>query len=243
MNARVPTLPTPTTLRAMSTTSNSLEQVAAIVLQASPGRRGTARGSRARSRRRRCRSVAASSRSGMTIGGWLTIRYRPSTCSASFDSACRLSRVRAFSAVFSARFCGPLLRRLLARVPFRSSRAAFSIAAISVFLRQAGVPDVHRAHLGELGHRLSVGASPTRASRRARRPCVKPLLRAAIVKLAAMRFTSYSNGPGSVSSKSFRSNSSVPLGRREHTEVRQMRVAAQLDVQARPSACPSDRRP
>ncbi len=40
----------------------------------------------------------------------------------------------------------------------------------------------------------------------------KPLLRAAIVKLADMRFTSYSNGPGSVSSKSFRSNSSARSG-------------------------------
>ena len=39
-----------------------------------------------------------------------------------------------------------------------------------------------------------------------------PLLRAAIVKLAAIRFTSYSNGPGRVSSKSFRSNSSLRSG-------------------------------
>src|SRR5204863_7397313 len=39
-----------------------------------------------------------------------------------------------------------------------------------------------------------------------------PLLRAAIVKLAAIRFTSYSNGPGSVSSKSFKSNSSFRSG-------------------------------
>jgi hypothetical protein len=33
-----------------------------------------------------------------------------------------------------------------------------------------------------------------------------------MVKLAAIRFTSYSNGPGSVSSKSFRSNSSRRSG-------------------------------
>ena len=59
----------------------------------------------------------------------------------------------------------------------------------------------------------------------------KPLLRAPIVKLAARRFTSYSNGPGSVSSKSFRSNRSVPLGRGEHAEVRQVGVAAELDGQ------------
>ena len=41
---------------------------------------------------------------------------------------------------------------------------------------------------------------------------VKPLFCAAIVKLAAIRLTSYSNGPGSVSSKSFRSNSSRRSG-------------------------------
>ena len=40
----------------------------------------------------------------------------------------------------------------------------------------------------------------------------KPLLRAAMVKLAAMRLTSYSKGPGSVSSKSFTSNSRVRSG-------------------------------
>jgi hypothetical protein len=40
----------------------------------------------------------------------------------------------------------------------------------------------------------------------------KPLLRAAMVKLAAKRFTSYSNGPGSVSSKSLTSNSSRRSG-------------------------------
>ena len=41
---------------------------------------------------------------------------------------------------------------------------------------------------------------------------VNPLLRAAIVKLAAIRFTSYSKGPGSVSSKSFRSKTSCRSG-------------------------------
>ena len=41
--------------------------------------------------------LRARSRNGITIGGWLTIRYWPSTSSASFDSACKLSRVCAFS--------------------------------------------------------------------------------------------------------------------------------------------------
>ncbi len=48
--------------------------------------------------------------------------------------------------------------------------------------------------------------------------------------LAARRFTSHSHGPGSVSSKSLMSNSSLPLGRAEEAEVRQVRVAAELHV-------------
>ena len=44
--------------------------------------------------------MVASSRAGTTIGGWLTIRYWPSTRSPSLDSACRLSRVRALAAPF-----------------------------------------------------------------------------------------------------------------------------------------------
>ena len=48
-------------------------------------------------------NVAARSRPGTITGGWLTIRYCPSTSSASLDSACRLSRVCAFARFFSAR--------------------------------------------------------------------------------------------------------------------------------------------
>ena len=65
---------------------------------------------------------------------------------------------------------------------------------------------------GELGHRR-LGRPRTDASVASRASAlVKPLLRAAIVKLADMRLTSYSNGPGSVSSKSLRSNSSCRSG-------------------------------
>ena len=62
-----------------------------------------------------------------------------------------------------------------------------------------------------LGHRLPVRRHRRRVAVRAV-GLANPLLRAAIVKLAAMRFTSYSNGPGRVSSKSFRSNSSCRSG-------------------------------
>ena len=59
---------------------------------------------------------------------------------------------------------------------------------------------------------------------------VKPLLRAAMVKLAAIRFTSYSKGPGRVSSKSFRPNSSVRSGEAKPPK---------LDRWASPQSCTS----
>ena len=52
--------------------------------------------------------MASRSRIGTTIGGWLTIRYFPSTRSPSLDSACRLSWVCALAAAFSAFFSARL---------------------------------------------------------------------------------------------------------------------------------------
>ena len=74
-----------------------------------------------------------------------------------------------------------------------------------------GVPDFHRAHLRKAGHRLAVAATEAIVASRVS-AFEKPLLRAAIVKLAAIRFTSYSNGPGRVSSKSLTSNISLRSG-------------------------------
>jgi hypothetical protein len=62
---------------------------------------------------------------------------------------------------------------------------------------------------------------------------VKPLWRAAIVKLAAIRFTSYSNGPGRVSSKSLRSNSSRRSG--EANKPKFDRCASPQSWAARPA--------
>ena len=50
------------------------------------------------------------------------------------------------------------------------------------------------AHLRELGHRFPVGRTDAIAAARVS-ALANPLLRAAMVKLAAIRFTSYSNGP------------------------------------------------
>ena len=74
--------------------------------------------------------VAASSRTGMTIGGWLTIRYCPSTSSASLDSACTLSRVRAFAAFSCAVFRA--CRAFFPALPFWVSVARSMAAIISV---------------------------------------------------------------------------------------------------------------
>ena len=59
-----------------------------------------------------------------------------------------------------------------------------------------------------------------------------PLLRAAIVKLAAIRFTSNSKLPRQRLVDLFTSEQHLPLRRGEHAEVRQVSVAAQLDVKA-----------
>ena len=60
---------------------------------------------------------------------------------------------------------------------------------------------------------------------------VNPLLRAAMTTLAASRLTSHSHGPGSVSSKSFESNTSVRSGEANRPK---------LDRWASPDACDDD---
>ena len=75
----------------------------------------------------------------------------------------------------------------------------------------AGVPDLERALLGEPAHRLAIGAHAV-AHRSAPDPGGKPRSRPATSMLAANRLTSHSNGPGCVSSKSLRSNTSRRSG-------------------------------
>ena len=95
-------------------------------------------------RRRTCRTLSARSRNGTTIGGWLTIRYWPSTSSASFDSACRLSRVCAFAAIFS-RTLPARLRRLLVAGALRAARRS---------------PDrAHQLCFGHRAYQMSIVAS------------------------------------------------------------------------------------
>ena len=74
MNARVPTLPTPTTLRAASTNSKRSSSAAAVRLQRPAVRRelllDQGLGVLGERRDRSC----ATSRRGTMNGGWLTIR-------------------------------------------------------------------------------------------------------------------------------------------------------------------------
>ena len=152
------------------------------------------------------------------MGGWLTIRTgrRPARRAWTAPACCRGSR---------------LPKTLLCTGRQLGHFAPFFLAArvthSKLVLGQACVPDVHRAHLGELAHRLPVSRHRC-TRRRPRVPLEKPLLRAAITTLAASRFTSYSKGPGRVSSKSFRSKSSARSGdartHRSSTDVRRRRV-------------------
>ena len=74
----------------------------------------------------------------------------------------------------------------------------------------------------------------TAASTVARRSAApKSRSRAATSMLAASRLTSHSNGPRSVSSKSFTSNTSDRSGDAKNAEVQEVRVSAQLGVETR----------
>ena len=123
-----------------------------------------------------------------------------------------------------------LLQRLLLRLVF--SLEPFD-RRHQICLGQMGVPDVHRRHLSEIGHRRPVGAH--RGERR-----VAPLRLAEAV--VARRDREARRHPLHVVLERTRQRlveivqieQKLPLGRSEHTEIRQMRVATQLNRQARP---------
>ena len=239
MNARVPTLPTPTTLRATSMISKrssrwrrsfcSVDSVGAelladhvleLVRPTSP-------------------PSAGSSRRGITIGGWLMIRYLPSTSSASLDSACRLSRVRALAAIALARF-SPFFASFLL-LPASGLPEVLDVRE-QLLLGKMRVPDVHRAHLREL--RPSPPDRPART--RASPPCVsalvKPLLRPGDREARGHALHVVLERPGSVSSKSFTSNSSVRSGDAKMPKFDRC-ASPQSCTSGRRAACPSGRPP
>ena len=94
-----------------------------------------------------------------------------------------------------------------------------------------GVPDVEEAHRRELGHRRPVGAARPRVPPRAAPSRWWPLSRAATTKLATSRLTSHSNGAGQRLVEVVEVEDEAAVGRREHAEVRQVRVTAALHAQ------------
>jgi hypothetical protein len=80
--------------------------------------------------------MGARSRAGITIGGWLTIRYFPSASSPSLDSACRLSRVCAFCAAF----CPALFARFASSACFFACFLAAFDPFLACFARSAVAP-------------------------------------------------------------------------------------------------------
>ena len=133
------------------------------------------------------------------------------------DSACRLSRVYAFSPVFSAVFCARLAA-FTSCSDFAFFPPPFLIPATlprTAAMTSSSVRWAYQMSIVGIRANSAIAAryAATDASVDARVSAFEnPLLRAAIVKLAAIRFTSYSNGPGRVSSKSFKSNSSFRSG-------------------------------
>ena len=135
------------------------------------------------------------SRRGTTMGGFVAIRSVPSTLSASLASACRLSRERALSRA----------RRASARVFSSPARRTMSSAS----MREYQIASVAASANPAIASRYAAVAWTQARSRSFR---VRPLLRPAIATLATRRCRSHSHGPGSVSSKSFRSNTSARSG-------------------------------
>ena len=152
-------------------------------------------------------ALAPMSRSGTTIGGWCTIRYLPSTSSQSFDSALKLSRVRAFAATLWASFFAVFTCFLSTSSECAAVLMAAAMSCCDNRAYQTSVVDMPAKSAIAVRYAATDVSVASRIS-----DFPKPLLRPAIVKLAAIRFTSYSKGPGRVSSKSFRSNTSVRSG-------------------------------
>ena len=229
IQARVPTLPTPTTLRAKSTSWNcssrtrrSYWSVSAVVAQELLSA-GLEHG--------RAPRTSAKSSSGTISGGSETIR------ALAVDLAGELrERLHAVApARLRERLVEPLAH-LARRTASDSCGISFSMSR-RVYQTSRFLIPANSRHRGAVrGDRLEHDRAPARRG-------VKPLSRAAISMLTARRLTSHSHGPGSVSSKSLMSNTSRRSGEANSAEVRQVRVAAALHRQARSAASRPGRPP
>ena len=204
IQARVPTLPTPTTLRAVWTYLNSSNGMVVDPKRLSV--RAIERAACRRRARRARRPRAVRSSSGTISGGSATIRSSPS-----------ISPVRFAKHAACCRGSSP------SRCPSRPRFGLLLAEALLADLRARPVQDLRRRRRGRTRRRGCASRRPCRiiaavlARRRritiARRSAgSNPRSRPRTSKLAASRFTSHSHGPGSVSSKSLMSNSSCRSG-------------------------------
>ena len=131
-------------------------------------------------------------------GGSETMRGSPSTSSVSFANAFMLSFVRALAAAFAtvAACCFACCARSRCSIVSTSSRA----------YQTSRLPASASFRIHSRYERTEFRTALVRSA------SVKSRSRPAISKLAASRFRSHSNGPGSVSSKSLRSKTSVRSG-------------------------------
>ncbi len=126
------------------------------------------------------------------------IRGSPSTSSVSLENARRRSRVRAFASSARVR---------LAACGVSSSRRCANATSMSICAYQTS------RLLSAANSRIAVRYRATVASTAVRRCLAEnPRSRPATAMLAESRLTSHSQGPGSVSSKSLRSNASRRSG-------------------------------
>jgi hypothetical protein len=98
-------------------------------------------------------------------------------------------------------------------------------------LVQAGIPDLHRAHRGEAGHRLPVGLGRLQR-RRARVALAEAVVAPSDREAGRHPLHVVLERPRQGLVKVVHVEHQPPLGRGERPEVRQVRVAAQLHVQA-----------
>ena len=155
---------------------------------------------------------------GTMSGGSRTILRSPSTTSVSLASARVLSLDRALATLRSnALRC------------FAFPRSAVTAAMSSRSIR------AYQTSRFDMPAYSCIAARYARATARLilwRSWSSKPRSRPATAKLATSRFTSHSNGPGSVSSKSLMLKIEPSIRRGERAEVREVGVAAELDLQA-----------
>ena len=226
IQTRVPTLPTPTTLRAIWLKRVLLQQVPAVGRQALavPAQQLAEQSPRpARTPR-----SGKSSSSGTMSGGSLMMRRSPSTtcgqlverphgCPSSAPSPRALVAVAAmWACVFEPEVGAPgtpATRRAFDTSTWEYQTSRFDIVAI-----------------WRIDSRY-VWPSATIASRRI--ALEWPLLRPATTTLAASRLTSHSHGPGMRLVEVVAVEDELALGRPEHAEVGEVRVPADLGRQTR----------